>query len=124
MILVVGGRGSGKRRFVTGQLGHSETDIAPAVLDSRPVLADLHLLLREYSGDDDTLLEALRHKEVVICDEIGCGIVPMTAADRAWRDRVGRVSARVAAEAGAVVRLCCGIPQYLKGTPKSRMPDA
>lgn len=114
MLLIVGGQGSGKRQYVLG-LGYAEGDIAPATLDSRPVLADLHLLLRENPEAADRDFESLLRKEVVICNEVGCGVVPMDAAERAWRDLVGRTCARLAARADTVVRLCCGIPIHLKG---------
>lgn len=114
MILIVGGQGAGKRRHVK-ELGYSEEDIAEAVLDDRPVLADLHLLLLERCEVDDALLTCLSGKEVVLCNEVGCGVVPVDPVERAWRDRVGRVSALLAARADRVVRLCCGIPLYLKG---------
>lgn len=113
-MLVVGGMGAGKRRYVL-ERGYREEDIADAVLDDRPVLAGLQRLLREYDGPPEDLLARLDRKEVVICDEIGCGVVPADAADRAWRDRVGRTCALLAARADRVVRLCCGLPRDLKG---------
>lgn len=103
MILVVGGQGAGKRRYAA-ELGFSEED----------VFADLHVFLKECEDVDDTLLENLLRKKVVICNEVGCGVVPMDAAERAWRDRVGRTCARLAARAERVVRLCCGIPIVIK----------
>ena len=114
MILIIGGQGAGKRRHVL-ELGYGEDDIAAAVLDSRPVLADLHLLLMEDAGIADCRFEELLRKEVIVCNEVGCGVVPMDAAERAWRDLVGRTCARLAARADRVVRLCCGIPVCIKG---------
>lgn len=113
MILVVGGRGAGKRRYVE-ELGYSENEIAEAVLDERPVLADLHVFLRGTEDVGEEVLEAILRKKVVMCNEVGCGIVPMDAAERAWRDRVGRTCALLAARAERVMRICCGIPVCLK----------
>lgn len=114
MILVVGGQGAGKRHYVRG-LGYREEDFAVAVLDARPVLLDLHVLLRETPAVDDRLFAELLAKEVVVCNEVGCGVVPMDPGERAWRDLVGRTCARLAARADRVVRLCCGIPLCIKG---------
>ncbi len=105
MILIIGGQGAGKRRYAQ-ERGFAEDDEA--------VLFDLHLFLKEHAEVDDELLETLLAKKAVVCNEIGCGIVPVDAADRAWRDRVGRTCALLAARAEQVVRLCCGIPLVIK----------
>lgn len=113
MILVVGGAGSGKRDYVKNAFGYADADIADAVLDDRPVLDRLHDLLRE-SEADAMFFERLRDKKVILCNEVGCGVAPVSAEERAWRDAVGRVSAELAARADTVVRLCCGIPVTIK----------
>lgn len=119
MILVVGALGSGKTDYVKS-LGYAGQAIANATLDdTRPVLDNLHELLKNHppAGEEagEALFEALLKKEVVICNEVGCGVVPITAQERDWRDNVGRTCARLAAKATRVVRLCCGIPQTIKG---------
>lgn len=105
MILIIGGRGAGKRSYAR-ERGFCE--------DDAQVLFDLHLFLKDCEEVNDALLESLLAKKAVVCDEIGCGIVPVDAADRAWRDRVGRVCSLLAARAEQVVRLCCGIPIVIK----------
>lgn len=114
MILVIGGQGAGKRGYVKS-LGFSDNDMAVAVLDEKPVFADLHVFLKDRDEVEDDVLAMLLRKEVVICNEVGCGIVPMDAGERAWRDRVGRTCALLAARAERVVRVCCGIPVCIKG---------
>ncbi|RHS66485.1 hypothetical protein DW954_07495 [Clostridium sp. AM45-5] len=49
------------------------------------------------------------------CDEIGCGIVPVDADDRLWREMTGDACQYLAARAGTVFRVVCGIPVLLKG---------
>jgi adenosylcobinamide kinase/adenosylcobinamide-phosphate guanylyltransferase len=115
MILVVGGLGSGKRDYVLNALGYDEADMAPAVLDERPVLLDLHELIRAEGGFQETWFAHLCAKAVVVCGEVGCGVVPLDGSERLWREEVGRASTRLAAEAQAVVRLVCGLPHILKG---------
>lgn len=70
-------------------------------------------MVRGRSSED--LLALLEGKRVVVCDEVGCGIVPLDPDDRAWRERVGRLCCDLAARADAVVRVVCGIPQMIKG---------
>lgn len=115
MILVVGGLGAGKRDFVSGVLGYGEADMACAALNHRPVLLDLHELIRAEGGFREEWLAPLLAKDVVVCCEVGCGVVPLSAGERAWREAVGRACTRLAAEAGTVVRVVCGLPQVLKG---------
>jgi len=52
---------------------------------------------------------------VVVCDEVGCGVVPVDAFQRRWRDEVGALCQRLAAEADVVERIFCGIPARIKG---------
>ena len=47
--------------------------------------------------------------------EIGGGVVPMDADARAQREAAGRLSCLLAERADTVVRVCCGLPQLLKG---------
>lgn len=51
---------------------------------------------------------------VVICDEVGCGVVPMDAFERAWREKVGRVCCYFAKEAAQVIRVVCGVGKRIK----------
>ena len=51
---------------------------------------------------------------VVICDEIGNGIVPMEAEERIYRERTGRILEQLAAQADEVVRVVCGIGLKIK----------
>ncbi len=51
---------------------------------------------------------------IIISDEIGNGIVPMDAAEREYRERLGRLLIRIASEAGRVERIICGIGQRIK----------
>ena len=51
---------------------------------------------------------------VLICDDISCGVVPLEAETRAWREACGRCLAMLSAEAETVTRLFCGLPQRLK----------
>ena len=97
MILVIGGRGAGKRSFVTDVLGFSPEQFA----ENGPVLYGLEEL------DPLPPLEALLGRAVVVCREVGCGVVPMDRGDRDRRCDLAR-------EAEAVYRLQCGLAMRLK----------
>ena len=130
MILITGGTSSGKATFarnLAAQHGWSEDDVAFNVEE---------LLWGQVEGagqiapaGDDTaghadnkapsatpeLIERLAAKAIVTCSEVGAGIVPLDAQERAWREAVGRMSCELASQADVVVRMVCGIPVVLKG---------
>ena len=51
---------------------------------------------------------------VVSADEVGSGIVPMSAEDRLFREAVGRALCVIAQEASQVTRCVCGIGVRIK----------
>lgn len=112
MVLVVGGIASGKRSYVAS-LGFRDADIATALGTDLPVLVGLEEILRRGPLYEPELNE-LCHKEVVCCLEVGLGVVPIDASERAWRELVGRTCAQLAQRADCVVRMVCGIPVRIK----------
>lgn len=114
MILIIGGESSGKREFAR-TLGYTNADMADAVLDARPVLYHLERMVFAQPEAAGELLEQLRGKEVVICDEVGSGIIPVDRMERLGREAASRLCVLLAKEASAVVRLVCGIPTVIKG---------
>lgn len=127
MILVTGGNSQGKLAFVRSEFSMGDGDIADGAVCSfdsafqKPVLNRLHLLvgrMMEAGADPEALVKkGLAHNAgiIVICDELGCGIVPMSSGERELRERVGRLQCRLAARAQKVYRVCCGIPMRIKG---------
>lgn len=115
MILVIGGLASGKREYVKSTYGYSDYDMADAIMDARPVLYNLQNLVKAAPDMSMTLLPALLKKAVVICNEVGCGVVPVERSEREAREATGRLCIALASEAEKVVRICCGIPTIIKG---------
>ena len=56
---------------------------------------------------------------ILICDEVGGGIVPVDKEERAYRECVGRVLCELAKEAESVERVYCGIGQTIKRTVRA-----
>lgn len=108
MIFVTGPLFAGKREWVRRALDLSGEELAArAVWDVQELAArceDLPALARE-----------LEQKEIVIATEVGGGVVPVDPAERLARERAGRLSCLLAQRARVVVRVCCGLPQVLKG---------
>ncbi|MCI8491854.1 MULTISPECIES: bifunctional adenosylcobinamide kinase/adenosylcobinamide-phosphate guanylyltransferase [Anaerotruncus] len=127
MTLIIGGRAQGKRAYALCQTGLGsdhicDGEVCPlnAAFD-QPILDRLHLLVRRLmeAGQDArqvVLNGAAAHPELtVICDEIGCGVVPVDAFERAWREQVGRICCALAEQSLRVVRVYAGLPTVLKG---------
>lgn len=72
------------------------------------VLYDLHAL------DPLPDLEELMGLRAVICNEVGCGLVPIQAEERQRREAVGRLCCQLAERAEAVYRISCGLAIRLK----------
>ena len=67
------------------------------------------------TGVNGTLAAVLAEKEIVIATETGGGVVPVDADERRMREEAGRLSCMLAERADTVIRVCCGLPQLLKG---------
>ncbi|MBI5316294.1 MAG: bifunctional adenosylcobinamide kinase/adenosylcobinamide-phosphate guanylyltransferase [Nitrospirae bacterium] len=75
--------------------------------------------LRDSTMSDATagLLRAIRRTKarvVIVSNELGLGLVPVTKTVRAFRDLAGRVNQQVAAEADEVYLTVSGIPMRVK----------
>ena len=51
---------------------------------------------------------------ILICQDIFCGVVPLGAEMRAWRNETGRLCQYLSGEAKQVSRIFCGLEQRLK----------
>ncbi len=106
MVLVVGGADQGKYAF------------AKSLSDD--VVRDFHVQVRQCMERGEDPWELMRcvlaeHRESAFTlAELGCGPVPEDSFLREYRETVGRISCALAAEAGAVYRVCCGIGVQIK----------
>ena len=124
MIFVIGPLFSGKQDYIMQALGWSETDfLEKAVRDVQNLAAEAAEAVEASHSPLDDLQEKLRsladrlsQKEVVIATETGCGVIPLDPQERRNREAAGRLSCLLAERAETVVRVCCGIPQVLKGS--------
>ncbi len=113
MVLIVGGEASGKRSFAR-TLGFRDGDMADGTLDGRPVVFHAERLAARGRAPEE-LADLLARKEVVICTEVGSGVIPADREQRLAREAAGRLSILLAQRAEAVVRMVCGVPTAIKG---------
>jgi adenosylcobinamide kinase / adenosylcobinamide-phosphate guanylyltransferase len=118
MLLIVGAEGAGKRELARSR-GYEDKDIADGVWNESPVLMHLEKMVFDavYSGeyDRDAWLLRLKAKDIVICNEVGSGVIPIAREQRLAREETGRICTLLARDADTVVRMVCGIPMVLKG---------
>lgn len=108
MILIVGPLCGGKRAAAMQILQCDEQELARrAVWDVQELAAK--------SDDLPALAEELARHEAIIATEVGCGVVPADAEERAAREAAGRLCCLPAQRADTVVRVFCGIPVVIKG---------
>ena len=113
MTLIIGGRAAGKLAYVKS-LGYSEGQISGDPEDTGPVLYGLQDIVARDPEGSEGLLPLLLKKEIVVCDEVGCGVIPLEKRDRQAREAIGRLCVLLAKNADRVVRVIAGIPTVIK----------
>lgn len=109
MILIIGGAYQGK------------TEYAKTQFDSQyKIVNQYHLKVKEQlQNGQDPLREAEKlltqeDRLIIISDEIGCGLVPVDAFERRYREISGRVNCYLAGEAEQVIQMVSGIATRIK----------
>lgn len=144
MKLIIGGSYQGKKE-ATGRLfglcASDFTDGRTCAYDeifTCRAIADFHEFIRRFMQEPEQmgalgvnaepdapaysrlnrLPQELAEKNPQICivsNEIGYGVVPVDAQERAWRELTGRICCRIAADSDTVVRVTADIPVVIKG---------
>ena len=123
MVLLIGGAYQGKTAYAKQTYGLRDADIFTCEGEtlnlSAPCLRHLERFaracVRARKEPTDALAGLDLHGKILICEDISCGVVPMDAEAREWREAVGRMNAALAARADTVTRMFCGLPMELKG---------
>ena len=101
MIFITGPLYSGKRTFAQTLSGRCIADVQELAAGAE----NLETLADNLSASYD----------IILATEVGGGVVPMDAGQRAARESAGRLACLLAARADCVVQMFCGIPTILKG---------
>lgn len=128
MRLIIGGTCNGKLLYAMERYHVSRENVAEsfAEAENKPIFCRFHQAVRETleaGGDPAAELERLLRVNpdvIIICDEVGCGVVPVDREERLWRETVGRLCCLLARRAESVERVFYGIPMELKLAPADR----
>lgn len=129
MTLIIGGKYQGKSAYAIQLCGADATIANGAICTEQEylnctILDNLHLHLARLLQKKFSLAQIMQQLQAlcaqnpsicIICDEVGCGIVPMSTHDRLYRETVGRICCMLAQQAQQVIRVVCGLPIPLKG---------
>lgn len=126
MIIITGGAYQGKQAVAKTVCKKENPVIAEGEkagekeLEQADIITHFHLYIRhllEKGIEPETQVQELLQKNPKVILEItqlGCGVVPMDAFDRNYREQVGRISCKIAESAEAVYLVNCGISKRLK----------
>ena len=125
MVLIIGGAYQGKLDFAKLHYGISEEDIymcteEKGIQFGAPCIHQLEEFTLWCVRNGRNAVELFRahrpewENSILICQDIFCGVVPLGADMRAWREMTGRLCAYLSREAESVSRIFCGLEQKLK----------
>ena len=122
MILVIGGANQGKLLYTMKKWGVAQTQLSTDFenAENARVFHNFQQAVQNSLNAGEDPIKKLEYlltcnpELIVLCDEVGCGVVPMDREERIWRETVGRLCCRMAERADEVYRVFCGIPMRLK----------
>ena len=120
MILIIGGAYQGKLEFAKDTFGITDADVHTCGCEEIDFSKRCIYKIEEFTlhhPDPVSYFKASRESwqnSILILQDIFCGVVPMGAENRAWRQRTGRLAQYLSREANQVSRIFCGLEQRLK----------
>ena len=130
MEIYVGGSSQGKLDYVLDKSNISrELVIEGSDLDIHidkkdlsmvRIINNFHLFIKKYANMSDDIYKFMERlyveneNVIIICSQVGGGVVPVDASEREWRELVGRVMCSAMKRAVHAERIICGMGQVLK----------
>ena len=120
MTLIIGGAYQGKLNFAKENFDITDADVHICGSGEIDFSKQCIYKIEEFTyNHPDPIGYFQAHREawqdsILILQDIFCGVVPMGAETRAWRQRTGRLSQYLSREATQVSRIFCGLEQRLK----------
>ena len=133
MILIIGGAYQGKLDYAKKEYNLKESDVFvcsagksaesgeyPVIDFSKKCVSSIEeFTFACISAGVEPLDYFVEHEEewqdsILICEDIFCGVVPLGADLREWRQATGRLCKYLSQQAESVIRVFCGLEQKLK----------
>jgi len=127
MIFIIGGSYQGKREYAQEKFNLTDADVFVCTEDTMEIDFSKHIIAniekfalgcvkrgeepKEYWEKHMSTIE----NNILISDDVSCGVVPIDPIIRAWREATGRANNYLARESKQVIRVFCGIGQVIKG---------
>ena len=120
MILIIGGAYQGKLDYAKSAFQICDDDIYVCAAGEIDFSKRCIYRIEEFAyhhPDPVSYFQAYREQwqnSILILQDIFCGVVPMGAENRAWRQQTGRLAQYLSREAKQVSRIFCGLEHRLK----------
>ena len=126
MILIIGGVYQGKLDYALANFDLTQGDVYfcneedTAMPQGKRIIYELDKWILALVRNDANICEQVqalidnRSDTIIICNDISCGVVPVDAQLRKWREAVGQAMRTIAQCSDDVIRLFCGIPSKIK----------
>jgi adenosyl cobinamide kinase/adenosyl cobinamide phosphate guanylyltransferase len=119
MELIVGGAYQGKKAYARDKYKLDDAEIFSCSEDgnidfSCRCICRLERYILACVREGKLPEQRFRPDAGVTCNDVSCGVVPMDAELRIWRETVGRFLNGLSSQAEHVTRMFCGLPQTLK----------
>lgn len=128
MILIIGGAFQNKKEWAMTHYDIKTDEVSDLKIDTNinvkgenaKIIDNIQdsikekILKNEFSSTMFDEIIAQNPDIILICDEIGSGLVPIDEFDRKYRDKVGETCCYLAKKATTVHRVVCGIGMVVK----------
>lgn len=125
MILIFGGAFQGKYDFAKEKFAFAEDDVFECA-DNKALCLDRRVIYRleKYIAGAvtraETPMDVIRDSlgklsdKIIICDDVCCGVVPITHQERLYRESVGKTLQLLSRASDEVYRVFCGIGERIQ----------
>lgn len=117
MKLIIGGAFQGKLDFAKRHFNLTDEQICDCEKEhdlSKPCIYhfEKYILSRIENSQPVDFVPA--EDQIIICEDIFCGVVPVEPKLREWREETGRQCAKLSEKSDEVYRIFCGLEQRIK----------
>lgn len=120
MILIIGGAYQGKLDYAKESFDITDSDVYICNSDVIDFSKRCIYKIEEFAAHCPDTVDYFKENRdawqnsILIVQDIFCGVVPIDAEKRVWRQRTGRLVQYLSKEAQRVIRIFCGLEQQLK----------